>query len=76
MDNLINMPRFNGEPREVAEVWTLRKGSRVATCYFWTHPTRAGESRVVIDGELWRSEALADGAALLDLALSWKEKPR
>jgi hypothetical protein len=34
----INIPPYFDRPREAGEVWTLRKGGRVATCHFWTHP--------------------------------------
>ena len=69
----INIPPWNGTPREVAEVWTLRKGKRVASCCLWTHPKR-GEIRLTVDGEWHRSEALSDGLALVDLALEWRKQ--
>ena len=70
----INIPKFDGKPREVAEVWRLSKGNRSASCAIWTHPTRKGETRLTVDGELHRSEALHDGLALVDLALEWKQQ--
>jgi hypothetical protein len=67
----INVPMWDGRPREAGELWTLRKGTRVASCHLWTHPY-GGEVRATIDGELWRSEAGRDGMALVNLALGWK----
>ena len=67
----INVPEFYLEAREVAAVWTLRKGSRVASCHLWTHPKRR-EIRLTVDGEWHRGQALHDGLALVDLALEWR----
>ena len=67
----INVPPWDGEPPQASEAWTLRKGKRVASCHLWTHPIGA-EARVMVDGELLRSEAKRDGLALVDLALEWK----
>ena len=60
----INLPQFDGTPREMGEVWTLRKGIRMATCHLWTHP-KGGEIRLTLDGAWNRSEARSDkdGAA-------------
>lgn len=33
---IINIPVWNGIPRQVVEVWTLRKGDRVVSCQLWT----------------------------------------
>ena len=67
----INIPQWNGAPREVAEVRTLRKGSRVASCHAFTDP-KGGEIRLTVDGDWIRGEALANGLALVDLALEWR----
>ena len=69
----INIPEFYGEPREVAEAWTLRKGERVASCHFWTHP-KGGEARLTVDGEWHRGSTAIDGRTLLDIALDWKQQ--
>ena len=69
----INIPAFDREAREVAEIWTLCKGSRVASCHLWTHPKK-GEIRLSGDGEWCRSEALGDGLALVDLAFEWRKQ--
>ena len=71
-DVSINIPEWNGTPREVAEVWTLRKGDRVASCHLWTHPKRR-EIRVTVDGEWIRGEALDNGLGLVDLAMEWRD---
>ena len=67
----INVPPFDGEPKQASEVWTLRKGKRVASCHLWTHPIGA-EARITVDGAWYRGEARRDGLALVDLALAWK----
>ncbi|MEO7891214.1 MAG: hypothetical protein ABIW19_14545 [Vicinamibacterales bacterium] len=67
----VNLPLWDGHAREMGELWTLRKGSRVATCHLWTHPS-TGEVRVTVDGEWQRGEAGRDGLALVELALEWK----
>ena len=38
---VINLPEWDGLAREMGEVWTLRKGSRVASC----HPLDASHPR-------------------------------
>jgi len=40
----------------MGEVWTLRKGSRVAVCRLTTHPI-GGDVRLEIDGEMLRTGA-------------------
>jgi hypothetical protein len=47
----INLPPWNGTPKEWQEVWALRKGERVCVLPFWTHPL-GGEVRLEVDG-LW-----------------------
>lgn len=69
----INVPEWDGRARQVSELWTLRKGSRVAVCAIWTHP-KGGEARLTVDGEWHRGEALSDGLALVDLALEWRKQ--
>jgi hypothetical protein len=72
-DNVsINVPEWDGRAWQVAEVWTLRKGPRVAVCSLWTHP-KGGEARITIDGEWQRGEA-GGGLELVDLALRWKQQ--
>ena len=48
---MVNVPPWFGVAREVAECWTLRKGTRVAICHLWTHP-KGGEARLTVDGNL------------------------
>jgi hypothetical protein len=67
------LPEWDGYAREAGEVWTLRKGSRVAACHLWTHPY-GGEARCTVDGELVQSQAGRDVLALVDQALAWKER--
>ncbi len=49
------MSEWDGTPRECGEVWTLRKGSRVASCRLVTHP-KGGEAVLVVDGDWVRGE--------------------
>ena len=67
----VNLPPWDGHPRSAGEVWTLRKGGRVAVCHLWTHPS-SGEVRLDADGAWVRGEAGREGRALLDRALEWK----
>jgi hypothetical protein len=66
--SFVNLPQWDGTPREIAEVWRLTKGSRVAVCTLFSHPKK-GEIRLTVDGEWHRGEALGHGLALVDLAL-------
>ena len=43
----INVPPWNGEPREAGEVWRLRKGKRLAPCHLWTHSIGAPQQFAV-----------------------------
>ena len=71
----INIPQWDGRPRECGTVWELRKGRRLAVCHLWTHPS-GGEARLTVDGEWHRGEAGRDALALVELALGWKEQFR
>jgi hypothetical protein len=70
---LVNIPQWNGRPYDCGEVFRLQKNGHEAVCTLWSHPI-GGEVRVLVDGELWCSEAKRDGAALVDLALEWKQQ--
>jgi hypothetical protein len=69
----ITIQQWNGTARDLGELWTLRKGSRVASCHLWTHP-KGGEVRLTVDAEWQRGEALADAVALLDVADEWRKQ--
>ena len=69
----INLPEWDATPRDMGEVWTLRKGTRVASCHLWTHP-KGGEARLTVDEEWHRGEALSDKLGLLDVALEWRKQ--
>ena len=69
----INVPMWNGTPKECGEVWTLRKGERVASCHLWTHPL-GGEVRLTVDGLWCRGETHRDGRALIDAALEFRKQ--
>ncbi len=72
-DSYVNIPTFDGRPREAGELWTSRKDGRLATCHLWTHPI-GGEVGVTVNGELMRSEASRDGLALVERALEWRQQ--
>ena len=65
------LPPWDGEPREMGEVWTLRKGSHLAVCRLRTHPY-GGEACLDVDGEMHRMEAGRAWQPLIELALEWK----
>jgi hypothetical protein len=69
----INVPSWDGTPRECGEVWRLSKGAHVAVCSLFTHP-KGGEVRLTIDGEWHRGSVAVDGRTLLDVALDWKQQ--
>ena len=54
-------------------LWELRKGTRVAVCHLWTHPS-GGEARLEVDGEWHRGEAGRNGLAIVDVALERKRQ--
>ena len=69
----INVPPWNGEARHVTDVWRLTKGSRLAVCSLWTHPIGC-EARVLVDGEMHRTEAGRNGLMVVELAIDWKAR--
>jgi hypothetical protein len=69
----INIPEWNGHARKCGELWTLRKGKRVASCHLFTHPL-GGEVRVEVDGEMIRTQAGRDGMTLVNFGLEWKQQ--
>ena len=38
----INLPPWDGRPREMGLLWELHKGGRVAVCHLWTHAYPSG----------------------------------
>jgi hypothetical protein len=68
----VNIPEWDGAPREALEAWTLTKGQHTARCSFVTHP-KGGECRLTIDGEWYRGSVAVDGRTLLDLAFDWRD---
>jgi hypothetical protein len=75
MHDDITIPPWDGVERHVAELWRLRKGTRVAVCLLWTHPEGA-QLRLVVDGKLRASDATHHTWALPIIALAWKERPQ
>ena len=69
-DPAFNVPRWDGQAREVSFVWRLTKAGKYAECRLWTHPV--GAELVDAGGEFVRSEAGRDVGALIDLAATRK----
>jgi hypothetical protein len=72
-ERTIDIPTWDGVPRNVAELWRLQKGTKVAVCSLWTHPEGA-QLRLVIDGKLRESDASHQTWALPIVALGWKDR--
>ena len=70
-DPVFNVPRWDGQAREVELVWRLTKRGKYASCRLWTNPQGA-EVRVEAAGEFVRSEAGRDPLALVETAMTWK----
>ena len=68
----IPVPRWDGQSRQVAELWRMQKGDHVAVCSVWTHP-EGGELRLTVDGKLRQAEATHHVFALSTVALTWQE---
>jgi hypothetical protein len=71
-DFSFNPPPFFDQAVKVSDLWTLTKGTRVATASLWNHPVRKGDLRCEVDGELQQSIADNDVLVLLDQASAWK----
>ena len=69
----MNVPSWNGTPREAAFLWRLTKDGRNAECRLWTHPLGA-ELRVDSGGEMVRTEAGRDPLLLIELAATWRQQ--
>ena len=65
----------NGTPLNPDDFWTLHKQSacraREARCELWTHQV-GWEVRLLIDGELQRSQVARSKRECLDVAEAWK----
>lgn len=60
-----------GQPKHLADLWTLRKDGREAACVLVGHLIGA-EARVSVNGELQRSQAFKNGADAIALADEWR----
>jgi hypothetical protein len=67
----IDIPQWNGQAKNVGDIWRRTKGAHTETCALFTHPI-GGEIRLDVDGERSRTEEGRNGMALVDLALEWK----
>lgn len=55
----------------MGEVWTLKKGARAALCALQGHPLGV-EARVLVDGEVHRTEAFRDSKQMIDTTCEWR----
>lgn len=60
------------QPKVLGDVWTLTKKGRRAICILVGHPLGT-EARVVIDGEVYRTEAFRDSKAMVDATWKWRQ---
>lgn len=60
-----------GEAKHLGDLWSLRKKGRTALCILVGHPL-GSEARVVVDGDLVRSEHFKDTKRMLDTTASWR----
>jgi hypothetical protein len=61
---------WDGEPIELGDTWTLRKGERVARCLLVTHPL--GWELRLMTNDLLRSQVCRSSAEVLDTHQAWK----
>jgi hypothetical protein len=66
-------PAWTGEPVLIAELWTLHKTGRRASCTLWNHPIGA-ELRLDVEGRDRTSLAGADLEPLLDVSVRWNNE--
>lgn len=62
-----------GLARDLGEVWRLQKAGREARCVLQGHPIGV-EARIVIDGDVQRTEAFRDQKAMIDTTTIWRER--
>ena len=61
----------HGQPKELGEVWRLRKGKREAACVLQGHPIGM-EARVLVDDEVISTKAFRDSAMMIDETAAWR----
>jgi hypothetical protein len=62
-----------GQPKHLADLWAVTKGTHRATCVLVGHPMGA-ELRVEIDGDLRQSEAFRDSTKAVAAAQDWRKR--
>lgn len=60
-----------GYAKDLGEVWHLSKGRHHARCVLQGHPVGI-EARVVVDGEVRRTEAFRDSKSMIDKTWEWR----
>lgn len=60
-----------GHARDLGEVWALRKAAHTARCVLQGHPIGI-EARILIDGQVQRTEAFRDSQAMIDATWEWR----
>lgn len=61
-----------GQPKHLGDLWSLRKKGRTALCILVGHPL-GSEARVIVDGDLVRSEHFKDTKQMLDTTEEWRK---
>jgi hypothetical protein len=61
---------WDGDPIELGDAWTLRKGEKVARCVLLSHPL--GWERRLMTSDLLRSQVCRSSAETLDTHEAWK----
>jgi hypothetical protein len=60
-----------GQPKHLGDLWTLEKKGREALCVLVGHPL-GSEARILVDGDLIRSEHFKNGKEMLDATSEWR----
>jgi hypothetical protein len=66
-------PPWTGEPKLIAELWTLYKWPRRALCTLWNHPDGA-ELRLDVEGRDSTTYADSDIERLVTIAEDWRKE--
>ena len=61
---------WDGDPIELGDAWTLRKGEKVARCILVTHPL--GWELRLMTSDLLRSQVCRSSEEILDTHEAWK----
>lgn len=61
-----------GRAKDLGVVWMLTKGAHTASCVLQGHPVGI-EARVLIDGDLQRTEAFRESTAMINTTWEWRQ---